>query len=100
MEPHEPDDLLDDLIRRYGEGAIVAVRPYMNDTGETLRWFVEIDGLDVPDLDVRDSRRGELMVMLLVRGGDEIEIGRWSPKTYPHGPAAFLRTLGDLARHR
>jgi hypothetical protein len=36
--------MLDELIGRYGEGAIVSVRPNMDDAGETLRWVVEING--------------------------------------------------------
>jgi hypothetical protein len=39
--------VLDDLIERYGESAILRVSPYMLDTGEILRWIVEIDGNDV-----------------------------------------------------
>ena len=46
----------------------------MLDTGDTLRWIVEIDGKDVPDLDARvesHPERSGVMVMSLVRGDEE-----------------------------
>jgi hypothetical protein len=70
------------------------------DTGETLRWVVEIDGKDVPDVDARVERHPErsgVMVMTFVRGDEELEIESWSTKRYSHGPAV-IRTLGDLRR--
>jgi hypothetical protein len=91
--------MLDELITRYGEDAILTVRPYVVESGETLRWIVAIDGVDVHDNDVRiqdDPDRPDGSVMSLVRGDEEIEIGRWSKKLYPHGPAAVIHRLGDL----
>jgi hypothetical protein len=88
--------MLDELIGRYGRRAIVTARPWVNGEGETVRWFVEIDGIDLPDVDVRVCSRGDRMVMLLVHAGEEVELGSWSPKTAPHGPAAFERSLGEL----
>lgn len=91
--------MLDELIDRYGEDAILTVRPYMLDSGETLRWVVEIDGRDTPDTDVRieeHPERPDVMVMILVRGDEEIEIQHWPRKRYPYGPAAIVRRLGDL----
>jgi hypothetical protein len=93
--------VLDELIERYGEGAVVSARPWVNDAGEADRWFIEIDGMEVSDIDLRihpDSKRPGVMVMLLVYGGDEVEIDRWSTKKYKYGPAAVVRTLGDLGR--
>ena len=92
-----PVVMLDELIDRYGEDAILTVRPYVLDSGETLRWIVEIDGVDIYDNDVRiqdDPDRPDGSVMFLVRGDEEIEIGRWSRKLYPHG--AVIHRLGDL----
>jgi hypothetical protein len=94
--------MLDELITRYGEEAILSVRPYVLDSGETLRWIVEINGEDVPDAEVRitedpEGPEGfEFVLTFLVRGDEEIEIGRWSRKRHPHGPAAILRRLGDF----
>ena len=42
-----------DALDRYDDGAILRISPYVLDTGDTLRWIVEIDGKDVPDLDAR-----------------------------------------------
>jgi hypothetical protein len=91
--------MLDRLITRYGEDAILSVRPYVLDSGEILRWVVEINGEDAPDMDVRiteDPEGFEFVLTFLVRGDEEIEIGRWSRKRHPYGPPAILRTLGDL----
>lgn len=93
--------MLDELIERYGKGALLTVRPYVLDSGETLRWTLEIDGQDLPDADVRiqdDRERPDWVVMLLVRGNEELEIDRWSTKADPYGPAAVIRTLGELRR--
>jgi hypothetical protein len=94
-----PVSMLDELIDRYGEGAILTVSPYVPASGETLRWIVEIDGSPVPDADVRTARhegRRDAVVMLLVHGDEEVEIGHWSTTLYPDGPAAVIRRLGDL----
>lgn len=91
--------MLDELIDRYGEDAILTARPYVPASGETLRWILEIDGSPVPDADVRTAsheERRHLIVMLLVHGDEEVEIGRWSTKIHPYGPAAVMRRLGDL----
>jgi hypothetical protein len=103
--------MLDELIERYGEGAILTVGPYVLASGETLRWIVEIDGLDVPDIDVRideDVERPDIKLMILVHGDDQVELDRWhedasNPYSIKagapysrHGPAAVIRRLGDL----
>jgi hypothetical protein len=93
--------VIDDLIARYDESAVVTVRPYVDGSGETLRWIVEVDGAEIHDLDVRvrsDPDRPEVMVMLLVHMGKELEIERWSTTKTPYGPGAVVRTLGGLAR--
>jgi hypothetical protein len=93
--------LLDDLIERYGTGAVVAVRPYMPDnSGEILRWVLEIDGEEASEADVRVTERDGLSVMLLVGGGEEIELTSWREGAPGPGspPAAFLDTLGGLQR--
>ena len=90
---------LDELIDRYGEDAILTTRPYVLDSGETLRWALEIDGSPVPDADVRIASHAErpgVMVMWLVHGDENIELMSWSTKRYPYGPAAVIRRLGDL----
>jgi hypothetical protein len=94
-------DMLDELIERHGAGAILTARPYMLDSGETLRWVLEIDGNDVPDADVRIDElpeRPDWRVMFLVRGNEELEIERWSTKRYKDGPTAVIRSLGELRR--
>jgi hypothetical protein len=97
--------LLDELIDRYTEGALLVARPYTPDnSGEILRWIVEIDGEDLPDADILtrdDPEHPDWIVMLLVRGDEELEIDRWSTtKTRrPHGPPTSVpRTLGQLRR--
>jgi hypothetical protein len=91
--------MLAELINRYGKRAIVIARPYALDSGETLRWTLEIDGQHVPDADVRiqeHPERPDSMQMLLVYGNEEVEIQSWPAKTYLHGPAAVTRRLGEL----
>jgi hypothetical protein len=91
-----------DVFARYDDGAVVTVRPFVLDSGgETLRWIVEIDGEDTSDVDARvesSPERPGVMVMALVRRDEELEIESWSTERYPHGPAAVIRTLGDLRR--
>jgi hypothetical protein len=90
-----------DVFARYDDGAVVTVSPYVLDSGETLRWIVEIDGENTSDVDARvesHPERSDVMVMTLVHGDEELEIESWSTKRYPHGPAAVIRTLGDLRR--
>jgi hypothetical protein len=91
--------VLDELIDRYSEDAIVVVSPYVLDSGETLRWILEIDGEDVPDVDIRIQEHPEhpdWVLMLLVYGDEEVELNRWSTKRHKYGPAAVIRRLGDL----
>lgn len=93
--------MLDELIDRYTEGAILTVRPYVLESGETLRWTLEVDGEPVPDADILTREHPEhpgWIVMLLVRGDEELEIDRWSTERYLHGPAAVIRSLGQLRR--
>jgi hypothetical protein len=94
--------LLQSLIERYGEDALLTVRPYVLDDGEILRWTLEVDGKEVPDVDVRirsDSQQPDWMVMLLVSESEEVEISRWARRQYRRGPAAVLRTLGSIAEN-
>jgi hypothetical protein len=92
--------VLAELVDRYGEDAVVTARPYVSESGEIVRWFLEIDGKDVPDADLQVTELPEshgTTVMLLVRiDGETIELNRWSTERYPHGPAAVVRRLGDL----
>jgi hypothetical protein len=85
--------MLDELIDRYSEVAVLTVRPYIVASGEILRWVVEIDGKEPADMDVRIEQRDPWVVMFLVRGNEEIEIGRWSGKRHPDG-APVIWTLG------
>jgi hypothetical protein len=41
--------MLEELIARYGENAVVTARPHMLESGETYRWELEIDSENVPD---------------------------------------------------
>ena len=89
--------MLDALIERHSLGALVTVSPYLNDEGETLRWFVELDGEPENSLDVRVTPvPPDLMVMTLICDGQEIEIQRWKTSVERHGPAAVIRTLREL----
>ena len=91
--------MLHDLIERYGKGAVVTVYPYVD--GDTSRWMVEIDGSAVSDVDVRvkeHPKHPDWWLMFLVDGSEEIELDRWSSRTYPDGPASVIRTLGALRR--
>lgn len=90
--------MLDDLIALYGDAAIVTVSPYILETGETLGWIAQIDGEEVQDLDVREEVRADSVVLYLVHGGDEVEIGRWSPNEHPYGRSGFSDSLGALGR--
>jgi hypothetical protein len=90
--------MLEQFIARYGEAAILTVSQYVLESGDTLRWILEIDGAHVyADVRVREHpERADVMVMLLVYGHEEVEIARWSKKRHPHGPASVKRRLGDL----
>jgi hypothetical protein len=94
--------VLEELKGRYGAGAIIAASPRMLDSGETYRWEVQIDGLDVPGVHAharRDPQDPDWTILFLVHGEEEVEIGRWSTKKAPHapsGPASVVRRLGDL----
>jgi hypothetical protein len=93
-----PGGMLDELIARHGEAAVLTVRPYIIDSGEILRWVLEIDGKEPTDMDVRIDQGDPWVVMSLVRGSEEIEIGRWSRNHHPEG-AEVVWTLGGLKRH-
>ncbi len=91
--------VLRDLIERYGEAAIVRAYPVMLESGETYRWELEIDGVARPDATVHVRRHPDnpdVMVMLLVHGGEEVEMMTWRDGGRPGEPAAVLRRLGDL----
>jgi hypothetical protein len=92
--------LLDDLIERYGQGALLQVFPYVGNDGEALRWLVTIDGVDPGNVDVSIRPAVEplqTMRAVLVGNGGEAEVGSWSTNTYPQG--ALSDTLGALRRH-
>lgn len=93
--------LLDELIARHGEGAVLTVRPYMPDTsGVILRWVVELDGEEPADMDMRiepDRDDPHWIVMSLVRGDEELVVGRWLRRDHPEG-ATVIWTLGGLRR--
>jgi hypothetical protein len=92
--------VLDELIDRYGTGAVLTVSPYVLDSGDTLRWILQIDGKEVPYADVRiqeDPDRPDWMLMFLVRGDEEVEIERWSTKRDPHGPASVYVPSGSCS---
>lgn len=110
-----PVSLLDELIERYGKDAVVTVDPYMPDSsGEILRWVLQIDGMEVSDVDVRigeHPKHRDVMVMLLVHGGEEVELTRWhedaeSPGSikagarYYGGGSRVVETLGGLRRRQ
>ena len=87
---------IDDLISRYGESALLTVRPYMTDeTGEVLRWEAQIDGQYPSDADValREAPDSGAVRMLLVFDEDEIEVARWTAGEHP---AAVIRRLREL----
>ena len=87
---------IEDLISRYGEGALLTVRPYMPDgTGEVLRWEAQIDGQYLSDADValREAPNSGPVRMLLVFDEDEIEVARWTAGKHP---AAVIRRLREL----
>jgi hypothetical protein len=91
---------LDKLIERFGPDAIVIVSPYVIETGETLRWFAQINGEEVNELDVHLREDGDLRVLILVVGAeDEIELLRWDlalPNAAVREPAGLTYTLREL----
>ena len=90
-------DLTQQLIARYGAGAVLTVSPYMPDSsGDILRWVLQIDGKEPTDMDVRIDH-DPWVVMFLVRGDEELEVGRWSREQHPEG-AQVVETLGGLRR--
>jgi hypothetical protein len=91
--------MLDELIERYDSAAILTVSPYILDSGAILRWVVQIDGQEPPDLDVRIDQGDPWVVMYLVRGDAELELGRWPKKQHPEG-AQVSWSLGGLRRFR
>ena len=73
--------------------------PYVDDSGETLRWVVQVDGAYVDELDVRTEDHPEregVVVMYLVAGDRSIELHRWSTSRDPCGPAMVVRHLREL----
>lgn len=89
--------MLDELIERYGKGAIFNVSPYWLDRGGiNVRWILLIDGRDVPDFDVHhrpDPNNPGRWTITLVRGSEELELVSWQ---HEHSP--LLETLGSLKR--
>lgn len=93
--------MLDDLIHRFGAGAVVTAQPAMLESGETYRWELKIDGVFVRGVFAKvrsDPAHPDLRVLLMVSNDEEVEIGRWS--TERPEPATFENTLGGLRRQR
>lgn len=81
-------DALDQLIERYGPGAILAVHPYMPDnSGDVFPWLAEIDGQFVREVSVRLRKDGEYRALVLVVATEEFELIRWNPSN----PRAAIR---------
>lgn len=94
--------MLDELIDRFGSGAVVTASPRMLDSGENYRWELMIDGESAPEVHAHERRvrgRPEERVLLMVCRDDEVELTRWSTKTDRYGPATSIWTLGGLRRH-
>jgi hypothetical protein len=89
--------ILDDLIERYGEGAVFIVSKYWFDSsGIDVRCIVQIDGGEVPEVDVRhepDPTRPGRWTITLVRGSEELRLITWQ---HEHSP--LHETLGSLKR--
>lgn len=71
----------------------------MLESGETYRWQLEIDGVNVPGVSAqvrRDLEHDYTRVMVLVGNDEEVELLRWSTRMHPHGPADVVRRLGNL----
>jgi hypothetical protein len=63
------------MLDELDDGALIAVGPYVLDTGETLRWIVQINGVDAPELDVRVRERPwdpDVVEVFLVEGEEEL----------------------------
>ena len=93
--------MLDDLIDRFGAGAVVTAQPAMLESGETYRWELKIDGIFARGVFAKLRRHPaypDQRVLLMVSNGEEVEIGHWSTKR-PE-PATFEHTLGGLRRQR
>ena len=89
--------MLDDLIDRFGAGAVVTAQPAMLESGQTYRWELKIDGEFVRGVFSKlrsHPAHPDQRVLLMVSNGEEIEIGHWSTKR-PE-PATFVRTLREL----
>jgi hypothetical protein len=88
--------LLDSLITQYGRGAVVTVSPDTPDSGDTVRWVVQIDGVEERRVDVRvdrDPGDPETTVATLVRGSETLELMRWKSGA---DPAGIVDTLGGI----
>ena len=84
--------MLDELIERHGPGAVVTAYPVVLDSGVTYRWEILIDGKHVSDVSVHaHGIRGRLneVVLMMVHGNDEIEIGHLSIER--REPASIVR---------
>lgn len=91
--------MLDELIERYGEGAVVTARPYVLDKDDNVRWVVQIDGSPIPDADVRvapDREHPQIIIVALVREHEEVVLARWFTTLLPHEPAGIVETLGAI----
>jgi hypothetical protein len=86
-------------LDRYEDRAMLVVRPYVLDSGHvTVRWFVEVDGASLPDVDVRFEAHPDYpdqKVMTLVSGNDEL-----AALSVPRAPVVRLDPVRRVARVR
>ena len=91
--------LLDDLIERFGEGALLTAGQYVLGEGrDDFRWIVRLDGEDMPDLDVRVSDDPDypgISVMTLIRGSDNAELELFRGHELGVVVSRILRDLRD-----
>jgi hypothetical protein len=90
--------VLDDLVAEFGLSGVVNALPYIAAGGETLRWVVNIDGVERPDIDIRvvEDEAGNPVTILLVHGHQEVELWRWRRSMPKSAPASITRSLREL----
>lgn len=92
--------MIEELVNRYGADAVLRITPDILEDGELVGWIVElVDPADQDvghDLEVRavsaDGDDGAL-VLLLIHGGDEVELDR---RPAGNERAEYRETLGAL----
>jgi hypothetical protein len=63
-----------------------------DNSGDVLRWNVDIDGKTDPNVDVRLREDGEIRALVLVIDSEEFEIFRWNPSK----PRAAVKQPGMI----